>query len=702
MLLCVLVFLKHCSRPRLWPLLQRPLLSPPPVSGRDPLPSVGTPSCGAAKRALFTLLLLWLPVAASAQTQQSSCPAEVIMTDSGTQFGSVNFSFDNRRLVFIKNGFLHSVPSSGGPFTVLNPDKADLTFASVRRFTPDSRRVVFLTTSGQDLPDDIGIFSVPIDGSEPPVKLLDSPPPGIIFQDLRITNDGSRLVTIDDADTQFQRELYSVPTAGGPAVKLNAPLRTPDTDITQFLLTPDQRSVVYSTSDDRDSLFIAPIDGSAPAQAIPGFEDLEIELFNVGKDGATLLARIRTDLFEGDLYKLPITGGTPVQLTDGGSAEAFTVERDGRIFYLVDINFDNDLFTVAPGSNTPVRLNPELPPFRSVFNYFIFDDFIVYEADQEVGGRDELYRVPRDGSAAPVKISQPLSGDQTVIQARAQAPDTRIVYTVRDLDPAAITWEIFSVDAATNDPPIQISGTQALDEDAREVLRLTNNPAKVYFYITRPGSATGWYTVGVDGSDLLRVYGPPRADPTDALDDDLPEPLPPGFIQQDFTMNGDGSRIAHQIRDTNTNQVSLLLSSALPGCDLDSPYYTVAGTVSGVTAPGLVLRHNSSENITVNADGAFAFTTNISDSTAYIVDIVAEPPGQDCSVSNGSGLIGGGNINDVVVSCQTSAASAPGGAASATAIPSSTLFSLLTLTALLALLGSRRVAGRAGRDSVGG
>ncbi|MBL8265508.1 InlB B-repeat-containing protein [Steroidobacter sp.] len=77
----------------------------------------------------------------------------------------------------------------------------------------------------------------------------------------------------------------------------------------------------------------------------------------------------------------------------------------------------------------------------------------------------------------------------------------------------------------------------------------------------------------------------------------------------------------------------------------------VGGTVSGLSATGLVLQNNGADDLTV-ASGAssFQFASPVADSGTYNVSVLAQPAGQTCSVMNGSGTAQS-TITNVVVTC---------------------------------------------------
>lgn len=87
------------------------------------------------------------------------------------------------------------------------------------------------------------------------------------------------------------------------------------------------------------------------------------------------------------------------------------------------------------------------------------------------------------------------------------------------------------------------------------------------------------------------------------------------------------------------------------GATAPSAAYTVGGTVTGITASGLVLQNNGGDDLNITADGAFTFRTPVADGAAYSVTVKTQPGGQFCSVAGGGGAIAGANISTVVVTC---------------------------------------------------
>lgn len=80
--------------------------------------------------------------------------------------------------------------------------------------------------------------------------------------------------------------------------------------------------------------------------------------------------------------------------------------------------------------------------------------------------------------------------------------------------------------------------------------------------------------------------------------------------------------------------------------------HTVGGTVSGLDGT-LTLRNNGGNDLSVTADGPFAFGAALAEGTAFSVTILTQPNGQNCTLSGGAGTVGSANVTSVAVVCTT-------------------------------------------------
>jgi uncharacterized repeat protein (TIGR03803 family) len=80
--------------------------------------------------------------------------------------------------------------------------------------------------------------------------------------------------------------------------------------------------------------------------------------------------------------------------------------------------------------------------------------------------------------------------------------------------------------------------------------------------------------------------------------------------------------------------------------------YTVGGTISGLTANGLVLLDNGGDPTTTSANATqFTMNTGVAYGAPYSITVQTQPTGLFCSVSNGSGTVGPEDVNTVSITC---------------------------------------------------
>ena len=87
--------------------------------------------------------------------------------------------------------------------------------------------------------------------------------------------------------------------------------------------------------------------------------------------------------------------------------------------------------------------------------------------------------------------------------------------------------------------------------------------------------------------------------------------------------------------------------------DGGSARYRLSGTVAGLEAgKTLVLQNGGGDDLSVGANGGFAFAATVAAGTAYAVTIKTQPAGQQCAVANGSGTATA-DVANVAISCAT-------------------------------------------------
>lgn len=79
--------------------------------------------------------------------------------------------------------------------------------------------------------------------------------------------------------------------------------------------------------------------------------------------------------------------------------------------------------------------------------------------------------------------------------------------------------------------------------------------------------------------------------------------------------------------------------------------FTIGGTISGLSASGLVLADNGGDSLTLPSGAAsFTFATALRSGASYDVTVATQPAGEQCTVSSGTGTATG-NVTSVAVAC---------------------------------------------------
>jgi hypothetical protein len=82
--------------------------------------------------------------------------------------------------------------------------------------------------------------------------------------------------------------------------------------------------------------------------------------------------------------------------------------------------------------------------------------------------------------------------------------------------------------------------------------------------------------------------------------------------------------------------------------------YTLSGTISGLASGSQVtLLNNAANPLVVTTNGVFTFSTAIAYGGSYSVTVNAQPTGQTCTTSNGSGIGVTTTISNISVTCTT-------------------------------------------------
>ncbi len=507
----------------------------------------------------------------------------------GPVTGTPKITPDGSRALYFQDSF------SGGELMVVPVDGSAapvLLAQSVSSFeiSPDGSRALYLVS-------DFGpncfcviteLYSVPLDGSQAPVKLNGILPTGFNAQigvdSFRISPDGERVVYRANQDDLQFRELYGVPIDGSAAaVKLSGPL-VMNGAIGAFEISPDGTRAVYLADQDTDEVFelySAPVEGGQPPVKVSGHLVTGGDVagfgagpaFQITPDGQRVVYRAdreQNEVFR--LYVVPIDGSSgPVRSTPDAARE-FQVDAQGlRVVYLAPLSPTVAQLWSAPLDRTPslrhangtalsshrVRLSGPLVPGGTVLGFQISPDArrVVYHADQETDGVIELFSAPIAGGESPVKLSGPLApgGDVGGILPPPYqiSPDaSRVVYHA-DQETDEIR-ELFSVPIDRGLEPVKLNGMLDPGPPAGDV----------YLFQLSPDGARFVYLADGDSDEVFELYGGPvdGSQPIEKLNG----PLVANGDVGGSRISLDGSRVVY-IADQDVDEQRELYSAPADG-----------------------------------------------------------------------------------------------------------------------------------------
>jgi hypothetical protein len=205
------------------------------------------------------------------------------------------------------------------------------------------------------------LWSVPVDGGTPPLRLSGLLPSGTGIEQFVIAPDSRSVVYSAAQDRAGMIELYTVPIAGGAITKLNGRLVTGG-DVERFEISPDGTRVVYEAdqiTDNRGEIFSVAITGGL-AVKLNGTLVLGGGLygFDITPDSTRVVYSGDQDVnSQFELYSVPITGGGFTNLSNGGRVIAtLAITPDSsRAVYLATFAISSvvELFSVPVAGGAP-------------------------------------------------------------------------------------------------------------------------------------------------------------------------------------------------------------------------------------------------------------------------------------------------------------------------------------------------------------
>jgi hypothetical protein len=332
---------------------------------------------------------------------------------------------------------LLSVPLGGGAPVPLTPPPA-----SGQREWVDAIHVrssdELVIYSADEVPSVAELWAVPVDGSLLPRRLNPPLVPGRVIHAPTVSPDGARIVYVSDVDTHEVHELWSTDIDGGSSMRLSGPQTTGgdvgDAYHDDFWVAPDSARVVYLADERVDEvfeLFSAPLDGHAPAvrlhAALPASYDALSKVhftpggcyvvFAVGMPrGVVLLSAPADGSAPPRPLNWPFPQGGGVLQDASGILSTVAIAPGGRhVFFLGEQDTDGvvELFSVPiDGSAAPIKWNAPLAAGGDVTGFELRPSpgGVLYRADQEQDEHFELYLSQRPDAPPPQTPTGPPGG----------------------------------------------------------------------------------------------------------------------------------------------------------------------------------------------------------------------------------------------------------------------------------------------------
>jgi eukaryotic-like serine/threonine-protein kinase len=323
------------------------------------------------------------------------------------------WSPDGREIAFVRDDSLQVMPLSGGSARLLATG-ADLHSCS---WSPEGRWIVCVSLNAESIRPGSGfgnlapsaILLVPATGGEP-VRLLE---PKAFNQSPVWSPDGRQLLFLSNRDGPRDIYAMTLSKAGRPR---GEPTRlTTGMGALSIALAADGRRLVYDVYSARANIWSLAIPSGAPVTADAATPltsgNQVIESMRVSRDGRWLLfdSNLRGN---SDIYRIPVTGGQPEQLTSDPADEfAPDLSPDGRAVAYHSWRTGTRDIEIKPLDGGPVVRVTDTPAQES-YPIWSPDGRAIMFYNQVVPFKTYLVRQGPDGrwSAPPTPVISPAVG----------------------------------------------------------------------------------------------------------------------------------------------------------------------------------------------------------------------------------------------------------------------------------------------------
>ncbi len=186
------------------------------------------------------------------------------------------------------------------------------------------------------------------------------------------------------------------------------------------------------------------------------------------------------------------------------------------------------------------------------------------------------------------------------------------------------------------------AGTMPASAVASVAVSCTGQPFTVGGTISGLGNHTG--LVLINGTDVLNV-------PASATAFTMPTAVAFGD-RYDVQVQGVPAGLNCSLAGGDGTMGAANVTSVVVTCAANT--YTLGGTITGLSQPGLVLSDGSDTLPVASGAGSFALDEPVPFGAGYDLQVKTQPTSESCSVSQGVGTMPAGPVNDVAVTCSVS------------------------------------------------
>ncbi len=256
----------------------------------------------------------------------------------------------------------------------------------------------------------------------------------------QISPDSLYAIYIADVEQDGRDELYSVPLAGGPPVKLNGALVTGGR-VNRFVVTADSQYVIYIADqevDQRDELYRVPIVGGSAVKLNGALvSGGNVQWAKVDPDNVYVVYVADGEINDAnEVYSVPILGGAIAKLTpmpvSGGDVNLFEIDRIGnRVVFSGDFEVDGrqEIYGVPIGGGTAVGLNPDGSTNTYAFRIDPGIQVVAFDAQPSGSSSTQLY-MNATGGGLLTQLNVPLASNQDVFGFNITPDGARVIYNV--------------------------------------------------------------------------------------------------------------------------------------------------------------------------------------------------------------------------------------------------------------------------------